>query len=455
MGRRAIGGDLASRDGSSVVTLDEVDDLLLSEPCPRANIDHDLAARDLGLAWLTCRECGREYPVIPEHVCGFCFGPLDLVYDYGDISSRISRAGIAQGPTSIWRYAPLLPSPPRQVDIGAGWTPLREAPRLAAELGLKKLWIKNDALNPTNSFKDRVVSTALSVAKYFGFTVAACASTGNLANSVAAHAAATGLQSIVFIPHDLERGKVAGTVIYGGTVVAVKGLYDDVNRLCAELGGRKPWAFVNVNMRPYYSEGSKTLAFEVVEQLGWRQPDAIVAPVASGSLLTKVAKGLRELHQVGLIDEAPHVAIHGAQAEGCSPVATAFETGSADIRPVKPVTVAKSLAIGNPADGFYAIREARASGGRIASVPEGAVAEGIALLARTEGIFTETAGGVTVATLERLVREGSISPSEETVALITGHGLKTIEALGDTRPTHLIAPSVAALDEALQQEVIQ
>jgi threonine synthase len=283
------------------------------------------------------------------------------------------------------------------------------------------------------------------MARSFGYEVAACASTGNLANAVAAHAAAAGMRSVVFIPHDLEAAKVGATVVYGGDVVAVDGSYDDVNRLCAELAGDRAWAFVNVNVRPYYSEGSKSLAFEMVEQLGWRTPDAVVAPIASGSMYTKLAKGLRELHTVGLLDDAPAVALHGAQAEGCSPVAQAFARGDEDVRPVKPATVAKSLAIGNPADGYYALKEAQTSGGRIAAIPEVAVAEGMRLLARTEGLFTETAGGVTIATLEQLVREGFISPNDETVAMITGTGTKTIDALGAVEPTHHIEPSLESV----------
>jgi threonine synthase len=328
-------------------------------------------------------------------------------------------------------------------------TRLRPAPRLAAELGLRRLWIKNDAANPTHSFKDRVVSVAISVARSFGFDVVACASTGNLANAVAAHAAAAGMISVVFIPNDLETGKVGATTVYGGHVLAVNGSYDDVNRLCAELSGSRSWAFVNVNVRPYYSEGSKTLAFEIAEQLGWRTPDAIVAPIASGSLYTKVAKGFRELHKVGLLEDEPHVKVHGAQAEGCSPVAQAFARGDEDVRPVKPATIAKSIAIGNPADGYYALNEAARTGARIVAVPESAVSEGMRLLARTEGIFTETAGGVTIATLERLVADGAISPDEETVALITGTGLKTLEALGPVGVTHHIEATVESVDEAL------
>ena len=400
---------------------------------------------------LRCRECGRDYPVAPQHACEMCFGPLEVVYDYDAIAAGITPAEIADGPPSMWRYAALLPAPEEtRIDTGAGWTRLTPAPRLAAELGLRRLWIKSDAPNPTHSFKDRVVSVALSVARSFGYGVAACASTGNLANAVAAHAAASGMRSVVFIPSDLEAGKVAATTVYGGEVIAVEGSYDDVNRLCAELQAERDWAFVNVNVRPYYAEGSKTLAFEIAEQLGWRAPDAIVAPIASGSLYTKLRKGLRELHTVGLLRDAPHTTVHGAQAHGCSPVAAAFERGDGEVTPVKPATVAKSLAIGNPADGHYALRDARATGARIAAVPESAVAEGIRLLARTEGIFAETAGGVTIAALERLVADGAIGPEDETVALVTGIGLKTLEALGPVTPTRVVPPTMDAVQDVLQ-----
>ena len=391
---------------------------------------------------LRCRECGETYPVGPTHVCEICFGPLEVAYDYDGIKASISRESIANGPRSLWRYSALLPAPEGHIiDLGTGFSHLREAPRLAAELGLKKLWLKLEASNPTHSFKDRVVSVALSVARSFGYDTAACASTGNLANAVAAHAAASGMKSVVLIPQGLERGKVLATSVYEGTVIEIEGSYDDVNRVCAELTGQVPWAFVNVNVRPYYAEGSKTLAFEVAEQLGWRTPDAIVIPVASGALLTKVSKGLRELHDVGLLDEAPQTAIHGAQARGCSPVATAFGEGAEDVTPVKPDTIAKSLAIGTPADGYYALKEVRGTGGSVVAAEEDAVIEGIKLLARTEGVFTETAGGVTIACLERLVREGAISRDQETVALITGDGLKTLEALEPAPPTHKIAAS--------------
>ena len=387
-----------------------------------------------------------------EHVCEFCFGPLEVIYDVDLVARRCSRASIEAGPHTMWRYADLLPVlGDARVDLGAGWTRLRAAPRLAAELGLRKLWIKSDAGNPTHSFKDRVVSVALSAARAFGYEVAACASTGNLANAVAAHAAAAGMTSVVFIPSDLEPAKIAATSVYGGTVIAVDGSYDDVNRLCAELAQERDWAFVNMNLRPFYAEGSKTLAFEVAEQLGWRRPDAVVVPVASGSLLTKVAKGFRELDAVGLVPATSEVTVHGAQAAGCAPVAAAFASGAAEVTPVRAETVAKSLAIGTPADGHYALDEVRTSGGVVASVQEDRVAEGIRLLARTEGIFTETAGGVTVSALEQLVAQGAIGPEDETVVLITGMGLKTLDALGPVTPSATVRPSVEMVDRALEE----
>jgi threonine synthase len=399
---------------------------------------------------LVCKECGRDYPAAAQHACEFCFGPLEVAYDYEGISSEISRESIAAGPETLWRYESLLPSPPEErVDLGAGWTRLQAAPRLAAELGLKKLWLKIDASNPTHSFKDRVVSVALSVARSFGYDTAACASTGNLANAVAAHSAAAGMRSVVFIPAGLESGKVAGTTVFGGTVIEVDGSYDDVNRLCGELAGAAPWAFVNVNVRPYYAEGSKSLIFETVEQLGWRYPDAVVVPMASGSLLTKVAKGLRELHVTNLMPDEAATKVHGTQAEGCSPVVAAFAAGAEDVKPVKPDTIAKSLAIGNPADGYYALKDVRSSGGSMASVAEERVAEGIRLLARTEGVFTETAGGVTIAGLEQLVSSGAIAPEDETIALITGIGLKTLEALAPVETTARIKPSVEEVERVL------
>ncbi len=401
---------------------------------------------------LRCRECGRDYPAEALHVCEWCFGPLEVVYDYGAIRAAVSREKIAAGPLSMWRYADLLPaSASGAVSLGAGFTPLVRADRLAAELGLRELWIKNDTLNPTGSFKDRVVSVALTKAQELGFKVAACASTGNLANSVAAHAAHAGMESIVFIPADLEAGKVVTTAVFGGRLVAVEGNYDDVNRLCAELAGEHPsWAFVNVNVRTYYAEGSKTLAFETAEQLGWQAPDHVVVPVASGSQLTKVAKGFRELWSVGLLDEEPRVRISGAQASGCSPVATAFAAGRDVVKPVKPDTIAKSLAIGNPADGPYAIEAVRSSGGGFGSVTDEQIVDGIRLLARTEGIFAETAGGVTIASLVQLVDSGVVRSDERVVALVTGNGLKTIEAVSPhCGPTATIAPTLDAFAAAI------
>ena len=401
---------------------------------------------------LRCRECGREYPAEPIHVCEYCFAPLEVVYDYDEIRSVISPQRIAQGPRSIWRYTDLLPGGEKRVDLGAGLTPLVPAPRLGAELGLHDLWLKNDTLNPTHSFKDRVVSVALTVARDFGFNTAACASTGNLANAVAAHAAHAGMSAYIFIPADLERGKIVATAVYGPQLVAVQGNYDDVNRLCSEIAGQYEWAFVNVNIRPYYAEGSKSLAFEIAEQLGWRPPDHVIVPIASGSLLTKIRRGLDELVKVGLLD-GHETRISGAQAEGCSPVATAFKAGEDHIRPVKPKTIAKSLAIGNPADGYYAIKAARESGGVMESVTDEEIVEGISLLARTEGIFTETAGGVTIATLRKLAERGDVKPDERTVALITGDGLKTIEALVDKAgPTMTIPPSLDAFSTELESK---
>jgi threonine synthase len=402
---------------------------------------------------LRCRECGRDFPAEALHVCDYCFGPLEVAYDYDAIAAAVSREGIAAGPRTIWRYRDLLPvDDDHPVDLGAGFTPLVRADRLAAELGLGELWIKDDTANPTGSFKDRVVSVALTKARQLGFKVAACASTGNLANSVAAHAARAGLTSVVLIPSDLETAKITMTAVYGGTVVAVEGTYDDVNRLCAELTSEHPtWAFVNVNVRTYYAEGSKTLAFEVAEQLGWEAPDHVVVPIASGSQLTKVAKGFAELGKVGLLDKVPEVRISGAQAAGCAPVATAFADNARAIRPVRPSTIAKSLSIGNPADGWYALEAIRSSGGGCVAVTDDEIIEGIRLLARTEGIFAETAGGVTIASLAKLAAAGVVRKDERVVALVTGHGLKTVEALsGAVGPTVTIAPTLAAFDDAVK-----
>jgi threonine synthase len=405
---------------------------------------------------LRCRECGRGYPAEALHVCEYCFGPLEVTYDYEAIAAAISRESIAAGPLSIWRYGPLLPAAnDGAVDLGAGYTPLVRADRLAAELGLGELWLKNDTLNPTGSFKDRVVAVALARARELGFKVAACASTGNLANSVSAHAARAGMRHVVFIPADLEEAKVITTAVYGPNLVAVDGNYDDVNRLCAELASERPtWAFVNVNLRTYYAEGSKTLAFETAEQLGWQAPDHVVVPVASGSQLTKIAKGFEELWKVGLLHEKPQVRVSGAQAAGCSPVATAYVERHDYVRPVKPSTIAKSLAIGNPADGWYALDTVRTSGGALAAVTDDELVEGILLLAQTEGIFAETAGGVTIATLAKLAAAGVVRPDERVVAYVTGHGLKTIDAVAArARPTVTIAPTLESFAQALGNQL--
>jgi threonine synthase len=400
---------------------------------------------------LRCRECQRAFPAEALHVCDYCFGPLEVAYDYERIAATVSRERIESGPRTIWRYRDLLPvDDEAPVDLGAGFTPLVRADRLAAELGLGELWIKDDTANPTGSFKDRVVSVALTKARRLGFKVAACASTGNLANSVAAHAARAGMESVVLIPHDLEAAKVTMTAVYGGTVVAVEGTYDDVNRLCAELTSERPsWAFVNVNVRTYYAEGSKTLAFEIAEQLGWQAPDHVVVPIGSGSQLTKVAKGFAELGKVGLLPEEPAVRVSGAQAEGCSPVATAFLEGTDAIRPVKPKTIAKSLAIGNPADGPYVLDVVRRTGGAVADVSDPEIVDSIRLLARTQGVFGETAGGVTVGVLRKLLDSGQLDPDAETVIINSGDGLKTLDAVAPAVPVPAaIKPTVAAFQAA-------
>ncbi|PPS40362.1 threonine synthase [Chroococcidiopsis sp. TS-821] len=379
---------------------------------------------------LKCKECGAEYELAASHVCEACFGPLEVTYDYNTLRRTVTRESIQSGPNSIWRYRSFLPVATENViDVGTGMTPLVQANRLARRLGLKKLYIKNDAVNmPTLSFKDRVVSVALSRARELGFSTVSCASTGNLANSTAAIAAHAGLDCCVFIPADLEAGKVLGTLIYSPTVMAVQGNYDQVNRLCCEVANTYGWGFVNINLRPYYSEGSKTLGYEVAEQLGWQLPDHIVAPLASGSLFTKIYKGFQEFIQVGLVADKS-VRFSGAQAEGCSPIAQAYQEGREFVKPVKPNTIAKSIAIGNPADGIYALEIARKTNGNIASVTDPEIIEGIKLLAETEGIFTETAGGTTIAVLKKLVEAGKIDPDETTVAYITGNGLKTQEAV--------------------------
>ncbi|MBN4064151.1 threonine synthase [Dehalococcoides mccartyi] len=403
---------------------------------------------------LRCKECGRDYPQEPIYVCDYCFGPLEVNYDYDAIAKNISRESIQDGPLTIWRYDELLPaSRDNAVNIGAGMTPLLKADNLGKELGLNNLWIKNDAANPTHSFKDRVVSVAATKAVEFDFDTIACASTGNLAGATAAHGAKAGMKTMVFIPSDLERGKVLGAAIFG-SVVLVNGNYDDVNRLCSELGDDRRWAFVNINMRPYYSEGSKSIGYELAEQLGWHAPKHVVVPVASGSLFTKVYKGLNEFAQLGLIDGVD-TKMHIAQPFGCSPVAKAFLEGQAHPKPVIPDTIAKSLAIGSPADGYYSVGIANSTGGSATIVPESEISEGMKLLAETEGIFTETAGGVVISTLRRLAREGVIGPNEETVALITGTGLKTLEAIEGIVETRTIDPTVRSFDEIVMGTAVK
>jgi threonine synthase len=397
---------------------------------------------------LRCRECGRSYEIAPRYSCEWCFGPLEVAYDHEAAAAAVTRESIAAGPPTIWRYADLLPVDPSPGGLPVGYTPLVRADRLADALGLGELWVKDDTRNPTNSFKDRVVAVAVAKALEFGLKTIACASTGNLAQAVSGAAARAGLASYVFIPANLEPAKILSTAVYGANVVAVDGNYDDVNRLCAELAAEHPWAFVNVNVRPFYAEGSKTLAFETAEQLGWEAPDHIVVPVASGSLLTKIHGGFDELVRVGLLDEAP-VRVSGAQAAGCSPVATAFAEGSDAIRPVKPATIAKSLAIGNPADGYYALDTVRRTGGGLTAVSDAEIIDGIKLLARTEGIFGETAVGVTIASLRRLAAEGVVRPDERVVAYVTGHGLKTLDAIAtEVGPAATIAPTLDAFRAA-------
>lgn len=401
---------------------------------------------------LHCRECGREYPEQPVNVCEFCFGPLEITYDYAAMQRAVSRATIEAGPLSMWRYQPLLPvRGDRIVDMNAGFTPLIRARNLGEALGLRELYLKNDCVNPTYSFKDRVVSVASTKAVEFGFQVLACASTGNLAGSVAAHAARAGLKAYIFIPADLEQGKILGASIYDPTLVAVSGNYDEVNRLCSEVADKYPWAFVNINIRPYYSEGSKTLGYEVAEQLGWRTPDVAVVPVASGSMFTKIWKGFNELADLGLVGPV-QTRMFVAQAEGCSPVATAAAAGTMNIRPVRPSTIAKSLAIGNPADGYYALKVIQKSGGGAGSVSDQEIVDGMKLLAATEGIFAETAGGVTIATLKKLAASGQIGRDDVTVAYITGNGLKTTEAVAGAlaAPLH-VAPTIASFEGALEE----
>ena len=398
---------------------------------------------------LRCKECSREYPVEALNVCDFCFGPLEVVYDLESIAKSTSRQKITNGPNSLWRYADFLPAEYNPaVDINAGFTPLIRSRGLAERLGLDELWIKNDSVNPSYSFKDRVVAVAAAKALELGFSTIACASTGNLACAVAAVAARSGMTSYVFIPSDLEVGKVLGASIYHPTMIAIDGSYDDVNRLCSELADSYPWAFVNINVRPFYADGSKTLGYEVAEQLGWRAPDHAVAPSASGAMFTKIYQGLKEFEATGIISNV-HTKMHSAQARGCSPIASAYEEGRFVIKPVKPNSLATSLAIGNPADGYYALKVIEASGGSAVIAEENEIADGVKLLAETEGIFTEGAGGVAITGLKHLVETGKIKRDESVVVYTTGNGLKTTELVADVvDPVH-IKPNVEAFEAAM------
>ena len=401
---------------------------------------------------LSCRECGHQIELGPHYACPECFGPLEIAYDF----PAVTRAQIEAGPRNIWRYKALLPVPAdieESPNTEPGFTRLLEARNLARELGIDRLWVKDDSTNPTNSFKDRVVACALSAAREFGSKVFACPSTGNLANAVAAAGARAGIKTVVFIPADLEKPKQVNSAVYTDSLVAVNGNYDDVNKLASEIAGEEEgWAFVNVNVRPYYAEGSKTLGYEIAEQLGWRLPDQIVIPVASGSQLTKVDKAFQELIRLGLVEDKPYK-VYGAQATGCAPVSTAFKDEVDAIRPVKPDTIAKSLAIGNPADGIYVLDICRRTGGAVEDVTDDEVREGILLLARNEGIFTETAGGTTVAVLKKLVETGALDPTLETVVINSGMGLKTLDAVADVvGPAATIDPTYPAFTATGLQE---
>ncbi len=404
---------------------------------------------------LKCRECGREYPLNATHVCEFDFGPLEVAYDYEKAHQSLTREAIASRPQTMWRYRELLPIAYKQPSVGfdVGFTPLIKADRLARRLGIRQLWIKNDAVNyPTLSFKDRVVSVALSRAKELGFTTVACASTGNLANSVAANAAAAGLKAYVFIPADLEEGKIINSLVYGAQVIGIRGHYDEVNRLCAEIAGKFGWGFVNVNMRPYYAEGSKSMGFEIIEQLGWRLPQHTVVPMASGSLLTKIHKSYQEFIKLGLVTESKYK-VHGAQATGCSPISIAQKSGLDFFKPVKPNTIAKSLAIGTPADGFYALKVMKETGAAADDVTDDEIRDGMKLLAECEGIFTETAGGVTVGVAKKLIASGRIPANDSAVLCITGNGLKTLDAVaGHVGKTREIRPSLREFEALIEAE---
>jgi len=402
---------------------------------------------------LKCRECGREYSVDPIYVCEFCFGPLEVAYDYNGIKGVLTREKILSRPQNLWRYRELLPIDGEPTSgLHSGFTPLVRADKLGSYLGMKRLYIKDDTVtHPTLSFKDRVVAVALSKAREFGFNTVACASTGNLAHSVSAHGAAGGFKRFIFIPATLEKSKIIASLVYGPNLIAVDGNYDDVNRLCSEVANKYKWAFVNINIRPFYAEGSKTHGYEIVEQLGWRSPDAVVVPCASGSLLTKIWKSFKEMKEVGLIHDV-NTKVFAAQATGCSPISAAIKAGVDVIKPVKPNTIAKSLAIGNPADGYYATQVVKESGGHGADVPDKEIIEAIKLLARTEGIFGETAGGVTLASAIRLIESGHIDRDALTVLCITGNGLKTKEAVvGHTGEPYHINPNLKSFEEALEK----
>jgi len=402
---------------------------------------------------LKCRECGREYPIEPVYVCEFCFGPLEVAYDYRSIAGVLDRKKIESRGKNLWRYRELLPvDGAPQVGLSSGYTPLLKADNLARVLGIDELYIKDDTVvHPTLSFKDRVVSVALTKAKEFGFDTVACASTGNLAHSVSAHGARAGFKRFIFIPASLEASKIVASLVYEPNLIAVDGNYDDVNRLCSEVANKYRWAFVNINIRPFYAEGSKTLGFEIIEQLGWKAPDHVVVPCASGSLLTKVWKSFKEFRDIGIIGDL-QTRVFAAQATGCSPITAAIKQGTDLIRPVKPDTVAKSLAIGNPADGFYATQVVKETAGAGEDVSDREIIEAIKLLARTEGVFAETAGGVTLAAAKKLIETGKLSRKGSTVICITGNGLKTQEALqGHTMSPHHIKPSLASFEEVLKQ----
>lgn len=401
---------------------------------------------------LRCRKCGQEMPLAPTNLCDFCLSPLEVNYDYKAIAKVISKEKLAAGPASMWRYRDLLPVEGEVIDLGTGFTPLTRADRLGKELGLDELYIKNDCLNPTYSFKDRVVSVAISKAREFGFDTVACASTGNLAASVAAHAAKANMKSFVFVPSTMESSKLIGTAIYHPTIVTVEGNYDDVNRLCGKLVEKYNWGFINVNLRPYYAEGSKTLGYEVAEQLGWRAPDCVIAPAASGLVFTRIWKGLDELSMLGLI-EPLNTHMYVTQAAGSSPIVNAFHAGTVHVNPVKPDTIASSIAIGNPTNGYYALMVARQSGGGACAVTDEELIAGMKLLAETEGIFAEAAGGVVIAGLKNLVASGAIKKNELTVAFITGAGPKTQQLVADTVQPFKVKPTLESFEEVLGAQI--